>query len=124
MERDEYARLRLSLKKIKEEVSHIEQTIENIKIRKITEGLTYAEWAASHDNQPSVEDTLERIGTNHDVQSDKSIQEALVEEEEEHFQKFDKLTYEQAKEIGIKFTGTYENTPSSVSYTHLRAHET
>ena len=112
MERDEYTRLRLSLKKIKEEVSHIEQTIEDIKIRKITEGLTYAEWAASHDNQPSVEDTLERIGTNHDVQSDKSIQEALVEEEEEHFQKFDKLTYEQAKEIGIKFTGTYENTPS------------
>ena len=82
MERDEYARLRLSLKKIKEEVSHIEQTIEDIKIRKITEGLTYAEWAASHDNQPSVEDTLERIGTNHDVQSDKSIQEALVEKEE------------------------------------------
>ena len=37
MERDEYTRLRLSLKKIKEEVSHIEQTIEDIKIRKITE---------------------------------------------------------------------------------------
>ena len=46
MERDEYTRLRLSLKKIKEEVSFIEQTIEDIKIRKITEGLTYAEWAA------------------------------------------------------------------------------
>ena len=57
MERDEYTRLRLSLKKIKEEVSFIEQTIEDIKIRKITEGLTYAEWAASHDNQPSVKDT-------------------------------------------------------------------
>ena len=108
MERDEYTRLRLSLKKIKEEVSHIEQTIEDIKIRKITEGLTYAEWAASHDNQPSVEDTLERIGIN----KEKSIQEALVEEEEEHFQKFDKLTFEQAQELGIKFTGTYENTPS------------
>ena len=90
MERDEYTRLRLSLKKIKEEVSFIEQTIEDIKIRKITEGLTYAEWAASHDNQPSVEDTLERIGTN----KEKSIQEALVEAEEEHFQKFDKLTFE------------------------------
>ena len=97
MERDEYARLRLSLKKIKEEVSHIEQTIEDIKIRKITEGLTYAEWAA---NQAKEEER------------EKSIQESLVEEEEEHFQKFDKLTYEQAKEIGIKFTGTYENTPS------------
>lgn len=97
MERDEYARLRLSLKKIKEEVSHIEQTIEDIKIRKITEGLTYAEWAA---NQAKEEER------------EKSIQEALVEHEEEHFQKFDKLTYEQAKEIGIKFTGTYENTPS------------
>ena len=92
MERDEYTRLRLSLKKIKEEVSFIEQTIEDIKIRKITEGLTYAEW----------------IGTN----KEKSIQEALVEEEEEHFQKFDKLTFEQAQELGIKFTGTYENTPS------------
>ena len=97
MERDEYARLRLSLKKIKEEVSFIEQTIEDIKIRKITEGLTYAEWAA---NQAKEEER------------EKSIQEALVEHEEEHFQKFDKLTYEQAKEIGIKFTGTYENTPS------------
>ena len=97
MERDEYARLRLSLKKIKEEVSHIEQTIEDIKIRKITEGLTYAEWAASQVKEEERE---------------KSIQESLVEEEEEHFQKFDKLTYEQAKEIGIKFTGTYENTPS------------
>ena len=64
MERDEYARLRLSLKKIKEEVSFIEQTIQDIKISKITEGLTYAEWAASHGNEPSVEDTLERIGTN------------------------------------------------------------
>ena len=97
MERDEYSRLRLSLKKIKEEVSHIEQTIEDIKIRKITEGLTYAEWAA---NQAKEEER------------EKSIQESLVKEEEEHFQKFDKLTYEQAKEIGIKFTGTYENTPS------------
>ena len=97
MERDEYARLRLSLKKIKEEVSFIEQTIEDIKIRKITEGLTYAEWAA---NQAKEEER------------EKSVQESLVEEEEEHFQKFDKLTYEQAKEIGIKFTGTYENTPS------------
>ena len=97
MERDEYTRLRLSLKKIKEEVSFIEQTIEDIKIRKITEGLTYAEWAA---NQAKEEER------------EKSIQEALVEHEEEHFQKFDKLTYEQAKEIGIKFTGTYENTPS------------
>ena len=97
MERDEYTRLRLSPKKIKEEVSFIEQTIEDIKIRKITEGLTYAEWAA---NQVKEEER------------DKSIQEALVEREEEHFQKFDKLTYEQAKEIGIKFTGTYENSPS------------
>ena len=97
MERDEYTRLRLSLKKIKEEVSFIEQTIEDIKIRKITEGLTYAEWAANQAKEEKLE---------------KSIQEALVEREEEHFQKFDKLTYEQAKEIGIKFTGTYENTPS------------
>ena len=97
MERDEYTRLRLSLKKIKEEVSFIEQTIEDIKIRKITEGLTYAEWAANQAKEEELE---------------KSIQEALVEREEEHFQKFDKLTYEQAKEIGIKFTGTYENTPS------------
>ena len=30
MERDEYTRLRLSLKKIKEEVSFIEQTIEAV----------------------------------------------------------------------------------------------
>ena len=97
MECDVYTRLRLSLKKIKEEVSFIEQTIEDIKIRKITEGLTYAEWAASQVKEEERE---------------KSIQESLVEEEEEHFQKFDKLTYEQAKEIGIKFTGTYENTPS------------
>ena len=97
MERDEYARLRLSLKKIKEEVSFIEQTIEDIKIRKITEGLTYAEWAANQAKEEELE---------------KSIQEALVEREEEHFQKFDKLTFEQAKEIGIKFSGTYENTPS------------
>ena len=97
MERDEYTRLRLSLKKIKEEVSFIEQTIEDIKIRKITEGLTYAEWAANQAKEEELE---------------KSIQEALVEREEEHFQKFDKLTFEQAKEIGIKFSGTYENTPS------------
>ena len=97
MERDEYIRLRLSLKKIKEEVSFIEQTIEDIKIRKITEGLTYAEWAANQAKEEELE---------------KSIQEALVEREEEHFQKFDKLTFEQAKEIGIKFSGTYENTPS------------
>tara|TARA_Y100000289_G_C3913701_1_gene146160 strand:- start:901 stop:1215 length:315 start_codon:yes stop_codon:yes gene_type:complete len=98
MERDEYIRLRLSLKKIKEEVSHIEQTIEDIKIRKITEGLTYAEWAANQAKEEELE---------------KSIQEALVEREEEHFQKFDKLTFEQAKDIGIKFTGTYEDdTPS------------
>ena len=97
MERDEYTRLRLSLKKIKEEVSFIEQTIEDIKIRKITEGLTYAEWAANQAKEEELE---------------KSIQEALVEREEEHFQKFDKSTFEQAKEIGIKFTGTYENTPS------------
>ena len=87
----------MRFKKIKEEVSFIEQTIEDIKIRKITEGLTYAEWAA---NQAKEEE------------KEKSIQEALVENEEESFQKFDKLTYEQAKEIGIKFTGTYENTPS------------
>tara|TARA_R100000742_G_C4279216_1_gene103244 strand:+ start:5183 stop:5521 length:339 start_codon:yes stop_codon:yes gene_type:complete len=102
MERDEYTRLRLSLKKIKEEVSHIEQTIENIKIRKITEGLTYAEWAA---NQAKEEQK-------------KSIQEALVEHEEkefekwfeeEHNQKFDKLTFQQSKDIGIKFSGTYED---------------
>ena len=93
MERDEYTRLRLSLKKIKEEVSFIEQTIEDIKIRKITEGLTYADWAA---NQAKEE-------------REKSIQEALVEMEEEHFQKFDKLTFQQAKDIGIKFTGTYED---------------